>query len=82
MKKILELDQSEDDTSLYVILDTNLMFALLQLENPTYYSDNSWLIVLHNKMENETSAEDLLKNILSPCTFLRLDSRLYFLVID
>ena len=82
MKKILELDQSEDDTSLYVILDTNLMFALLQLENPTYYSDNSWLIVLHNKMENETSAEDLLKNTLPPCTSLRLDSRLYFLVID
>ena len=67
---------------MYVILDTNLIFYLLQLENPTYYSNIPWLIVLHNKIEETKSQEDFLVKILSTCKSLRLDSRLYFLVID
>ena len=79
MRKILERDWS-DDSTLYIILDTKILYTLLQLDNSTYYSVNSWFIVLHN---NETESSDsLLTNILSPYQTLRLDSRVYFLIVE
>ena len=80
MRKILEWDWSSEDSTLYIILDTKILYTLLQLDNSTYYSVNSWFIVLHN---NETESSDsLLTNILSPYQTLRLDSRLYFLIVE
>ena len=80
MTKILELDWSSDDSTLFIILDTKIMYTLLQLDNSTYYSFNSWFIVLHC---NETGSSDsFLTNILSPFQSLRLDSRLYFLIVE
>ena len=58
------------------------MYTLLQLENSTYYSFNSWFIVLHNNETDTISSEILLRNILSPYKALRLDSRLYFLIVE
>ena len=59
--------------------DGKIMYTLLQLDNSTYYSFNSWFIVLHC---NETGSSDsFLTNILSPFQSLRLDSRLYFLIV-
>ena len=79
MTKILELDWYSDDSTLFIILDTKIMYTLLQLDNSTYYSFNSWFIVLHC---NETGSSDsFLTNILSPFQSLRLDSRLYFLIV-
>ena len=80
MTKILELDWYSDDSTLFIILDTKIMYTLLQLDNSTYYSFNSWFIVLHC---NETESSDsFLTNILSPYQSLRLDSRLYFLIVE
>ena len=82
MRKILEWDWSSDDSTLYIILDTKMMHTLLQLDNSTYYSFNSWFIVLHNNETDTISSESLLRNILSPYQTLRLDSRLYFLIVE
>ena len=79
MTKILKLDWYSDDSTLFIILDIKIMYTLLQLDNSTYYSFNSWFIVLHC---NETGSSDsFLTNILSPFQSLRLDSRLYFLIV-
>ena len=80
--KILEWDWSSDDSTLYIILDSKIMYTLLQLENSTYYSFNSWFIVLHNNETDTMSSESLLRSILSPYKALKLDSRLYFLIVE
>ena len=82
MTKILELDWYSDDSTLFIILDTKVMYTLLQLDNSTYYSFNSWFIVLNNNETDIISSETLLRNILSPYKALRLDSRLYFLIVE
>ena len=82
MTKILELDWYSDDSTLFIILDTKVMYTLLQLDNSTYYSFNSWFIVLNNNKTDIISSETLLRNILSPYKALRLDSRLYFLIVE
>ena len=82
MTKILELDWYSDDSTLFIILDTKVMYSLLQLDNSTYYSFNSWFIVLNNNETDIISSETLLRNILSPYKALRLDSRLYFLIVE
>ena len=82
MRKILERDWSSDDSTLYIILDTKMMHTLLQLDNSTYYSFNSWFIVLYNNETDNISSESLLRNNLSPYQSLRLDSRLYFLIVE
>ena len=82
MTKILELDWYSDDSTLFIILDTKVMYTLLQLDNSTYYSFNSWFIVLNNNETENISSESLLRNILSPYQTLRLDSRLYFLIVE
>ena len=82
MTKILELDWYSDDSTLFIILDAKIMYTLLQLDNSTYYSFNSWFIVLHNNETDTISSESLLRNILSPYQTLRLDSRLYFLIVE
>ena len=82
MRKILEWDWSSDDSTLYIILDSKILYTLLQLENSTYYSFNSWFIVLHNNETDTLSSESLLRNILSPYQALRIDSRLYFLIVE
>ena len=82
IKKILELDWSSDDSTLYIVLDKEILLSLLQIGNSTYYSFNSWLIVLFNNNSDNISPESFLRNILTPFQSLRLDSRLYFLIFE